>query len=810
MFRVRSAVSHTCQVLLAVGAQDGGGAGGHDFPATGVCGHLFVAMASLLDFLPRRNWSTDPPRGSMARVQTLSASHSQLLLSAVNHKSKGQGGGDRESSRGRSRGRSSTRRGGLMGGTMGHGQRQRGHLPLQPAGMDAGEGNQEETPAIFAFGTGPVEIFGGSLLTEGDAGYGGDGFSPFNGGRHTGNIFTAAEGKGDGLEGHDVASHEEAQLEGQLAALSEGKTKANRSGPWFIGTKEDEESADETAKEVAQEAENFEFPPSPPGIKGEGEEVHSGSLVHLVKRRRRGGEGEAWSKKARRDSDPAEEKPEGEKGDRGGARVRREGWSESKAATRLRPDIPQRPTANSNLKGNQKWLKAIRTAKMFRSSSSRRTRTVSNFQKGYYANSSRRARASVRRTVDKILFNLGVKGGTTCWSPETLEQVGAVLKSSEYKAGVTYLSEYKIMAIEAGASWTQQLQRAYAQATRALNRAKGPAKKAKEVEENTWFEACKAELNETQKGTVHYPALLFAFATTWMLREVELAAIHKEDIVLEEKEHLVSLTLRITKGDQEAKGLKRTLQCSCKGECDWQKPCPYKITKTTLDNVPIESDKLVFGDNEGEVSKDQLIGAWRKCFGKGISGHSGRRSGALQYIRKGWQVPQVAYLGRWKSNVILQYAEEALETMPVMPRPQIEINNKNDTEADTKVPTTPVLKEQDIKALTELKDTERKLKKEIQFLRATQDKLDESILKWERVSKENHGLLPPTVISRGGMVHENKRQPIASPVMAWHTRCGWPFGASAFSFGLDVTMVSCQKCLLLAQSNEERCGKGGG
>ena len=163
-----------------------------------------------------------------------------------------------------------------------------------------------------------------------------------------------------------------------------------------------------------------------------------------------------------------------------------------------------------------------------------------------------------------------------------------------------------------------------------------------------------------------------------------------------------------------------------------------------------------------------------------------------------------------KSNVILQYAEEALETMPVMPRPQIENNSKNDAKTDTKVPTTPMLKEQDIKALTELKDTERKLKKEIQFLRATQDKLDDSILKREKVSKENHGLLPPTVISKGGMVHENKRQPIASPVMAWHTRCGWPFGASAFSFGLDVTMVSCQKCLLLAQSDEERCGKGGG
>lgn len=72
-----------------------------------------------------------------------------------------------------------------------------------------------------------------------------------------------------------------------------------------------------------------------------------------------------------------------------------------------------------------------------------------NFKNAYYANSSRRARISIRKTVDKILENLGAKGSSRCWTVEVLEQVGAVLKSSEYKAGVTYLAEYKNMLIEA-------------------------------------------------------------------------------------------------------------------------------------------------------------------------------------------------------------------------------------------------------------------------------------------------------------------------------------------------------------------------
>ena len=353
--------------------------------------------------------------------------------------------------------------------------------------------------------------------------------------------------------------------------------------------------------------------------------------------------------------------------------------------------------------------------------------SLKDFKRAYYANSSRRAKASIRRTVNKILVNLGVKGLQECWSVHVLEQVGAVLRSSEYKAGVTYLAEYKNMLIEKGESWTHQLQHAFIQASRALKRARGPAKKAMEVGQDRWMEAYRREQNEATMGPVHNPALMFAFATTWMLREVELAAIHKEDIMIEPKERIVSLTLRISKGDQEALGLKRTLQCDCQ-ECDWSEPCPFNITKAALDNAPIEVDKIAHGDDDGEVEKSQIVGAWRKLFGSKVSGHSGRRTGALQYIRRGWHVPQVAYLGRWKSNVILQYAEEALETMPVVARTRkIMSTPPSKTEIMTQM-----AKETDTTPKEKMKETGAKLKKEIDQLKMMQDKLDESIDRWKK------------------------------------------------------------------------------
>ena len=93
----------------------------------------------------------------------------------------------------------------------------------------------------------------------------------------------------------------------------------------------------------------------------------------------------------------------------------------------------------------------------------KQTGSLQDFRMAYYANSSRKAKASIRKTVNKILNNLGVKGTNECWSVEVLEQLGAVLRSSEYKAGVTYLAEYKNMLIEKGNVWTHQLQRAFAQ-----------------------------------------------------------------------------------------------------------------------------------------------------------------------------------------------------------------------------------------------------------------------------------------------------------------------------------------------------------
>lgn len=79
--------------------------------------------------------------------------------------------------------------------------------------------------------------------------------------------------------------------------------------------------------------------------------------------------------------------------------------------------------------------------------------------------------------------------------------------------------------------------------------------------------------------------------------------------------------------------------------------------------------------NNEEVTKAELVKEWNALFGPGITGHSPRRSAALQYIRRGWAIAQVGYLGRWKSNIILEYAQEALESMALNVDKKLGVND---------------------------------------------------------------------------------------------------------------------------------------
>jgi hypothetical protein len=136
-----------------------------------------------------------------------------------------------------------------------------------------------------------------------------------------------------------------------------------------------------------------------------------------------------------------------------------------------------------------------------------------------------------------------------------------------------YIIEAKTHHVELGHDWSHLLDRHFKLTMSAAKRGMGPRKKAPKVQEETWSSGSLLPEGGTKRGGLLLAPQLFAMATHWMLREIELARLTSEDIAFDIKGRTVSLTLQGSKMDQSAKGVTRTLQCLCKDSCDLR--CPY-------------------------------------------------------------------------------------------------------------------------------------------------------------------------------------------------------------------------------------------
>ena len=100
------------------------------------------------------------------------------------------------------------------------------------------------------------------------------------------------------------------------------------------------------------------------------------------------------------------------------------------------------------------------------------------------------------------------------------------------KSGDQYLNELKLMHVEEGYGYDMPpwLVRTLSLCKKALARNKGPTKKAPEarlegISEDLW---CKQGIRLSKEGV--NPALAYAWACIWMLREIEASACRWEHV----------------------------------------------------------------------------------------------------------------------------------------------------------------------------------------------------------------------------------------------------------------------------------------
>ncbi len=447
------------------------------------------------------------------------------------------------------------------------------------------------------------------------------------------------------------------------------------------------------------------------------------------------------------------------------------------------------------------------------------TKKVTEFKKKFSAKSSWKPQVARRKTIAGIAKSLGKE---TCagkkWNPVSFTKLGTVLKDSGYKSAKIYLAEAKLMHVEAGGVWDQQMVRVHQQVKRAVERSKGKTKRAAEVPAHLWVTdppEKKPEGNSSKRVSARRANLAFVLGVHWMLREAELVELTPEDITLDMGKKLAKVTLRSSKMDQAGETVSRILQCSCGEMCSSNKQCPYFVaweivTCCKAEELRPVKDKrwLVASPSGKRISKAGLIKKWQGMYGEEVSGHSARRSGALRYIRAGWQLAQVAFLGRWSSNVIYQYAQEELA-----------VNGGHGTwEVKKSVFETPSLSQllggggEKSKALaiedTNPPDWAERLRGEMEVVKQQGEKDSEAFKEmaktWEECMANREGKLPEFVRSlKSGTTHVNVTRCPWSPATTWRTRCGWQFGASGFTFVEKGEESLCAKCATFSHRAEQ-------
>ena len=290
---------------------------------------------------------------------------------------------------------------------------------------------------------------------------------------------------------------------------------------------------------------------------------------------------------------------------------------------------------------------------------------VDDLKAKFYSDSNKAPQARKEADVVELLSTLTAGQQAFPLRPQLVVEFGAALQAAGYKSGEQYLGVLKLAHVERDHPVTPALKRAFDLTKRALARDKAKANRAPEFQaEDFPFDAM---IHDLVPNELAFPKLTYCLALAFMLRRCELEQMRWSD--LDWNDSQVTLLIPKSKTDQAGKGVKRTLGCTCRS-------CPTTCPVELVKNLAAEMDRALPGHRfnrawvacttEGnQVIKEKLVAAWSRAAGTTLRGHSPRRSGTMFYVRGGLSIAEVTYLGRWHSNLVFQYGEEAWEGRPM-------------------------------------------------------------------------------------------------------------------------------------------------
>ena len=251
-------------------------------------------------------------------------------------------------------------------------------------------------------------------------------------------------------------------------------------------------------------------------------------------------------------------------------------------------------------------------------------------------------------------------------TPNKVRLAAALLKQAGYRSAAGYLCGAKRRHIEEGHPWDPQLALEFADCCRSVRRGLGPPKGAAPFDLDAVVDLTPTQRGSLQKAlVVADPVNVVVIASWWMLREVELASVHRSHITLKQGPGpcgIAELLLPVDKTDTAGLGKRRSHCCACPAAA-----CPVRALRFLLCQPDGGQGLLVSQGHGAPLTKQMVVAAFRDVAAacghshpQAITGHSGRVTGAQRMARSGLSEWRIQAFGRWGSAAVLRYIRGAL------------------------------------------------------------------------------------------------------------------------------------------------------
>lgn len=262
-------------------------------------------------------------------------------------------------------------------------------------------------------------------------------------------------------------------------------------------------------------------------------------------------------------------------------------------------------------------------------------------------------------------------------TPSKVHGVGALLKAGGYRSTKNYLHAIKVMHVDQGHAWTDELILAGSRFTASTLRGMGPSRQSEPID---FAAAADVDFGPDPmflNGPIGTNCLI-TLGVFFLLRELELSTALRTNVRINKVNETVTMRLSASKRDPLAIGVERTWGCVCTPTSN-RRACPYHMAVwqhgllearfgpvTDTDTIPffprtdgsqVDGEDVIFIiEAVAELQGQRLtINGDVKRFGK----HSLRVTGAVYMSSRGLDMHKLSLLARWQSDMVLHYSRMA-------------------------------------------------------------------------------------------------------------------------------------------------------